>query len=218
MARAKFFGLAQSGSPIDILGHPDTESAQSKIIYQPHIPTVNGTAGYADVRKFMEQHWLLVHVMLCIQISFIVGDQQSFSRMVWLKRMEAGAYDSIIPLPGDFHAAVHMLMAMHILWWEPLVCWLVDKTGFCEASIHETWSSVELYNRYRFFYEAIIVGVISYIIEVVPPPQLQQPEILLEYAKHNNRGRFPEMNSLQSSGVCFLLLSLPLLYRCFTVA
>jgi len=201
MVRSKFFGLAQAGSPIDILDHPDTERAKSKIIYQPHIPTANGTAGYADVRKFMEQHWLLVHVMLCIQISFVVGDQQSFSRMVWLKRMEPGAHDYIIPLPGDFHAAVHMLMAMHILWWGPLVSWLVDKTGFCEASIHEAWSSVELYNRYRFFYETIIVGIISYIIEVVPPQQLEQPELLLDYAKHNNRGMYHEMNPLQLSCV-----------------
>jgi len=83
----------------------------------------------------------------------------------------------------------------------PLVSWLVDKTGFCEASIHEAWSSVELYNRYRFFYETIIVGIISYIIEVVPPQQLEQPELLLDYAKHNNRGMYHEMNPLQLSCV-----------------
>jgi hypothetical protein len=158
------------------------------VIYQSHVPTTNGTAGYADVRKFLERHKQLVTVGLGIPISFVVGDQQSFSRMVWLKRMEGGSYDSVVPLPGDFHAAVHMLMALHILWWAPLVRWLVENTGFCEATIVESWSSVELYNRYRFFYETIIVGILAYILEVVPRNQIEHPSILLQFAKDNNKG------------------------------
>jgi len=80
-----------------------------------------------------------------------------------------------------------MLMAMHILWWGPLVSWHVENTGFFEESIHESWSSVELYNRYRFLYEAIIVGVVAYVLEITLVHQLQNPEVLLEYAKNNNK-------------------------------
>lgn len=79
--------------------------------------------------------------VLMIPIVFVVGDQQSFSRMVWLKRFEPETYSTIVPLPGDFHAAVHMLMAMHILWWEPLIFFIISKTEFCVGSIHEEWSS-----------------------------------------------------------------------------
>ena len=32
-------------------------------------------------------------------------------------------------------------------------------------SIDEIWSSVELYSRYRRFYEAVIVGVLAYVVE-----------------------------------------------------
>ena len=101
---------------------------------------INGTAGYADVRKFLERQKQLVTVGLGIPVSIVVENQR---RMVWLKRMESGSHDSIIPRPGDFHAAVHMLMALHILWWAPLERWLVENTGFCEATIVEfgvAWS------------------------------------------------------------------------------
>ena len=32
-------------------------------------------------------------------------------------------------------------------------------------SIDEIWSNVELYSRYRRFYEAVIVGVLAYVVE-----------------------------------------------------
>jgi len=102
--------------------------------------------------------------------------------------MEPESYKSIVPFPGDFHAAVHMLMAMHALWWVPLICWVVNQTDLSVQSISEEWSSVELYNRYRFLYEVAIVGILTYICETVPDELLSQPALLLEVAADRNQG------------------------------
>jgi hypothetical protein len=79
-------------------------------------------------------------------------------------------------------------MAIHILWWNQLVSSLLRETELCELSIDEDWSSVELYNRYRQFYEAIIVGVLAYIVEVVPDHLIAQLDLLLEYTSEENKG------------------------------
>ena len=172
------------GSAIDILKHPTNidKPQKSPVLYQQHVPTDNGTAGYADVRKWWEWH-SLYHSALGIWCHVVIGDQQSYSRMVWLMRREPQSFSSLVPFPGDFHFVVHMLMAIHILWWKPLISWLVHETGFCVESTTEDWSSVELYNRYRFLYEAMIVGILAYILEVIPRHLLEQPRLLLRAIK-----------------------------------
>jgi len=53
-----FLRMTAAGSAIDILKHPtDTDKpSKSILLYQPHVPTANGTAGYADVRKWWDMH------------------------------------------------------------------------------------------------------------------------------------------------------------------
>jgi hypothetical protein len=171
------------------LTHPLTPADRDHVIYQDHVPTDNGTAGYADVRKLLAVLRFYVISTLSIPFAFVIGDQQSFSRMVWLKRKEPESYSFVIPFYGDFHFAVHCLMAIHSLWWGPLVGWLLETTGFCSQSINETWSSVELYNRYRFVYEVIIVGILAYLLEVLPAGALDDPGPLLEAARTQNKGK-----------------------------
>ena len=55
-------------------------------------------------------------VRYSIQVFLLGGDQQTFSRICWLLRFyNDGKYNMIVPFVGDFHAVVHMLMAIHIL-------------------------------------------------------------------------------------------------------
>ena len=49
-------------------------------------------------------------------------------------------------------------------------------------------SSVELYNRYRFAYEATIVGILAYLLEVLPDDALNDPASLMEAARVKNQG------------------------------
>jgi hypothetical protein len=81
-----------------------------------------------------------------------------------------------------------MLMAIHILWWNCFISNIIQETELSELSIAEDWSSVELYNRYRQFYETVIVGVLAYIVEVVPEHLLDQLDLLLEVTADVNKG------------------------------
>ena len=65
---------------------------------------------------------------------------------------------------------------------------LIDETGFCSASFIKEWSSVKLYNRYRFAYEATIFGILAYLFEVLPDGSLNDPASLIEAARVNNGG------------------------------
>ena len=57
-----------------------------------------------------------------IQVLLLGGDQQTLSRVLWLRRKnQDGKYNQIVPFVGDFHSAVHMLMAVHILWYVVIV-------------------------------------------------------------------------------------------------
>ena len=84
--------IASISSPagaFGVLKHPSQEShGRDHFIYQNHVGTDNGTAGYSDVRKALAQIRLTVVCALSIPIVFVLGDQQSFSRMVWLKRKD----------------------------------------------------------------------------------------------------------------------------------
>jgi len=77
-------------------------------------------------------------------------------------------------------------MAMHMLCWAVLMRCLTDETTFCSASLNEEWSSVELYSRYRFAYEATIVGNLAYLFEVLPDGALNDPASLMEAARVKN--------------------------------
>ena len=195
----------------DVLRHPLNSATCDEVIYHDHVPTDNGTAGYADVRKFLGRLRELIVSKLSIPLAIVVGDQQSFSRMVWLKRKEPSSYSFVIPFYGDFHFAVHLLMAVHTLWWGPLICCLLDESGFCVQSIHQEWSSVELYNRHRFVYETIIVGIFTYLIEVLPTGALKHPDILLEAARTKNSGK--SLSQMHGNFLVLLDIALPMLYR-----
>ena len=76
-------------------------------------------------------------------------------------------------------------MAIHILWYMPLVAWVLDQTGLCGRSIHQDWTSVELYNQHEFFYETLIVAIMTYLTGVIPRAILLDRAKLFELAKDN---------------------------------
>ena len=94
-------------------------------------------------------------------------------------------YDWVVPFPGEFHFVVHLLMAIHILWYTQLVGYVLLHSGVSTESIVEKWDSVEKYNRHRFFYEALIVGALEYLKEVIPKELMSDPVALLQRAKRN---------------------------------
>jgi len=139
------------------------------IVYRPHIPTTHGTADYNDniaalnaIKLEMQNRGHKAMV--------VIGDQRSYSRMIHMKRMEPSKYSWVIPFPGEFHYAVHLLMALHILFRAALIDRLIDVSGVARKTCgtEGMWSSVEKYNNYCFLYEAVIVAIFTYLRSFVP--------------------------------------------------
>ena len=70
---------------------------------------------------------------------------------------------------------------------------------------------MELYNRHRFVYETIIVGIFTYLIEVLPTGALEHPDILLEAARTKNSGK--SLSQMHGNFLVLLDIALPMLYR-----
>ena len=106
------------GHATKIIEHPSYEpDERSRLIYQNHVPTNTGTAAYADVRGLFDAVLLYIQA-LRIAVILLAGDQQTFSRMLHLRRFDgAKMYAAIVPFVGDFHTSVHLLMTTHILWY-----------------------------------------------------------------------------------------------------
>ena len=68
-----------------------------------------------------------------------------------------------------------------------------------------------LYNRHRFVYETIIVGIFTYLIEVLPTGALEHPDILLEAARTQNSGK--SLSQMHGNFLVLLDIALPMLYR-----
>ena len=80
---------------------------------------------------------------------------------------------------------VHVLMAIHILWYTSLVAWILQETSLCERSIHEEWTNVTLYNRHELFYETLIVAIVTYLTGIIPCAILLDRTKLFELAANN---------------------------------
>jgi len=76
-------------------------------------------------------------------------------------------------------------MAIHILWYMPLVAWILHETSLCERSIHEEWTNVTLYNHHEFFYETLIVAIVTYLTGIIPRAILLDRAKLFELAANN---------------------------------
>ena len=153
------------------------------------------TGAYADVQKTLTvmNHHLIDK--LGLRLVFVHGDQQSFSRMVYLKYSEGKLYDWLVPLPGDWHFVVHALMSIHHPksgWWATLISWFPHVAGLCPDSIVDDWTSVEKYNTYCAFYECVILSIVQYVHDVVPPFYIDHPSVLLAMlAEHKSEGNPP---------------------------
>mmetsp|Transcript_2311 Transcript_2311/g.6905 ORF Transcript_2311/g.6905 Transcript_2311/m.6905 type:complete len:527 (+) Transcript_2311:59-1639(+) len=168
-----------------LLAHPKYDpQGPSRLVFQRHVGTTYGTALYEDNQRVLNHIQQYMCATLGMKLIIVVGDQQSFSRMVGLKRQFPLDNMKIVPFPGEFHFAVHLLMAVHILCREALVDRLIELTGICRRTCSESkWDSVEKYNHYCFLYEALIVGIFTYLRSFLSPAQLANYPLLLFQAR-----------------------------------
>lgn len=104
---------------------------------------------------------------------------------------------SLQPLTPPTHTSTLSLSHQHgnlqhipFCRWTALVQVLVKDSGFATESLNSKWDAVTLYNRYRHAYEVVIVAVLIYVREVVPPALLEHPEHLIKMADKDNKGQW----------------------------
>jgi hypothetical protein len=138
------------------------------------------TGAYDDVLKTLNTIQQYVISELGMKLAFVWGDQQSYSRMVSLTISGEKAFQWLVPCPGEFHFIVHALMAVHHQdsgWWAWFLGWVTKEAadddelsggGFMSDQIGDKWDSVEKYNGYCAFHEALSCAVLEYLQEVLP--------------------------------------------------
>lgn len=176
-----FMGQAAAG--LDILAHPTVAAAPTRTttVYQEPVLDVN-TAAYQDIDTSMQ--FISDRKLRGSEMILVVGDQQLYIRLLWQKIYHPDKWTWLLPLPGEWHFLVHVLMAVHKLWYRPLVERLVNELGFSKT-IKDTWTSVEVYVYYDRFYQLLVAASAEYLQEVVPPAYQQDPRSLLEVVSRN---------------------------------
>jgi hypothetical protein len=175
-----------AGHAFDILARPGgAPPAQTFAIYMDPVLDV-GTAKYADVDQVLHRIFAF-YFLTCVApaaVVLLVGDQQSYSRMIWQKKKHPVENSWYVPLPGEFHLTANALMAIHRLWGVLLTQWARDHLGWSKT-VKDDWDSVEQWVHYDRFYLLLIAALTEYLLEVVPGHILLQPSQLIAAVANN---------------------------------
>ena len=89
-------------------------------VWEPEVYT--GTESYADNRDVLDTIDRRVEAELPRALcTIIVGDQQTFDRMMKLKRSQYEDYKHVIPFNGEMHMCAHFCHAGWRLWWPSML-------------------------------------------------------------------------------------------------
>ena len=188
-----FMVLALSGRHLpegaDILARPGGAAPEpTRYVYMDPVLDV-GTAAYNDVDKvLMVIYRLFFHVLTPASMVLCVGDQQSYHRMVWLKKKSPQQYDWLLMLPGEFHFRGNALMALHRLWFRPLGEWFTEHTiPNLKKTIKADWDDMEDYAHYDKFWCMVICALTAYLAALPDMQQhvLLQPHLLQRHVQGN---------------------------------
>lgn len=202
--------IARARGGADVLAHPTVavRPEQSRLDCQAPVLDVE-TAAYADVDVCTQR---IQNTQLAgTEQILIVGDQQVYIRLHWLKLHNPHRNRWFLPLPGEWHFTCHALMAVHSLWYKPMMQSIVVALGF-EKSIkgperpgRGEWDSVELFVYYDRFYQMVIAGLLEHLAAIVPPNYQQNPAGLREAVK-SNRAALYAIDFLLDFGLPWLQL------------
>ena len=86
-----------------------------------------GTTSYQDNATVLDRIDDIVRAQCSgHKATIIVGDQQTFDRMVKLRRMDPDVYGKVIPFNGEMHFTAHFLHAGWRLYHDKLLQWWVE--------------------------------------------------------------------------------------------
>ena len=113
--------------------------------------------------------------------AFVVGDEQTFQRMIHMKEMEKVNYEWLIPMPGEFHVAAHMLHCEYRLYWNSILSPIVELTGKKHIKGDH---KVEDFNVHEIFYLTVVQAVWEFV-EGLFPDMMDKPRQLMNLVKGN---------------------------------
>ena len=167
----------QVGKYVADPGHPGTPTYFE--IWQPLVGY--GTESYADNDAVLE------HIKEKIEdripgnkLTIIVGDQQTFDRMMKLRKYQPIDYAWLVPMAGEMHFCAHFLHAGWRLYWSKLLQWAVTALGMTKT-LKEEWT-VKEWNYYDDFMFVFTTGILRYLVKHVPADLYSMTVLLNDHA------------------------------------
>lgn len=164
--------------------HYPINDEKTQVIYMPPLLDC-GTAKSYDISLILST--IQENLVRKEGKSFVLvaGDFQTYGLMVRFKKENKEHAEWLVPVPGEWHAWVHALMAIHEKWYIVVLQKIVEDDSFCNGTVAEKWDSVEKFNRYKFCYEAFIIGATKFLNELIPQIYWDAPTVLLRAVRRN---------------------------------
>ena len=131
----------------------------------------------------------------------VVGDQQTFDRMMKLKRELGPMYKHIIPFNGEMHLEAHFCHAGWRLYWEPLLIGFIPAAFPQQKVLKQEWT-VKDWSHYDDFLMKFVNAGIRHITSVCPEGCLDVS--LLFYNCRNNATSTMYLHFLLDFGVPYV--------------
>ena len=151
-------------------------------IWEPEVYT--GTESYQDNVDVLERiHRQIEERTNGYECILIVGDQQTFDRMMKLKREHAQQYRHIIPFNGEMHFEVHFAHAGWRLWYDPIFNGLIQLYAPEQKVLKPDWTTKE-WSYYDDFMFKFTSAAVRYLADITPTNSLDYN--LMLYHHRNN--------------------------------
>ena len=162
-----------------------------------------GTASYDDNRRMLR----LVYDHHCavqpaVSHVFVIGDEQTFERMMKIKQAEPMGYEWLIPMPGDFHFTAHTMHAEFRLNWRTVLHPLLVRASK-EDKFQEDWL-MGVFNKHEVVFTTIVEAVYKWF-EKLFPELMDNPILLRDRCAPNMTATFL-FEFLFGSGLPYLWL------------
>ena len=135
---------------------------------------------------------------------FVVGDQQSYDRMLNLIELYPRRYSWIVPLPGEFHFIGHCYFAFNRLWYDDLTGWAAQKCGF-DKTVKRDTEDMSYFSHYDRFYALLTLSIMVVFRGAFDANTLTNPSVVMRMCSRN-KGRY----EFSLTSVNFLLTSIDL--------
>ena len=98
--------------------------------------------------------------LLDIELMLVIGDEQTYDRMIKMKSAQPNNYRWLVPFPGEFHLCGHVLHCTFRLWWTHLLlpCRDILRMGRIEMD----WG-MKKFNEHDMFVRTVVCALLKWL-------------------------------------------------------